>query len=81
MAFETIDHFIDNEFVPALEGKTFPTLNPADNQPITDVASGSATDIDRAVTAARKAFDEGPWPRMTADQRAKALRRIGQLIG
>ena len=75
-----IYHFIDNQFVPSLEGETFPTLNPADNQVITPVASGSALDADRAVGAARRAFDSGPWPRLTAADRAKALRVIGDLI-
>jgi 5-carboxymethyl-2-hydroxymuconic-semialdehyde dehydrogenase len=73
-------HFINNEFVPSLDGQTFDTLNPATNKPITQVASGSAGDIDRAVKAARKAFDEGPWPRMSAKERARYLRTIGDLI-
>ncbi len=75
-----IYHFINNEFVPSLDGKTFQTLNPTTNKPITQVASGSAADIDRAVKAARRAFDEGPWPRMSAKERGKYLRKIGDLI-
>ena len=75
-----IKHFIDNEFVPSAAGKTFETLNPTTNKPITSVASGESSDIDRAVKAARKAFDSGPWPRMAAEERAKYLQRIGQLI-
>lgn len=75
-----VNHFIDNKFVPGLEGGRFETLNPANNQPITEVASGSAPDADRAVKAARAAFDQGPWPRLPAEERAKALRRIGDLI-
>ncbi|HWP82845.1 MAG TPA: 5-carboxymethyl-2-hydroxymuconate semialdehyde dehydrogenase [Bacteroidota bacterium] len=75
-----IKHFIHNQFVSAADGKTFETLNPATNEPITQVASGSAEDIDRAVTAARKAFDEGPWPRMMAEERARYLRKIAELI-
>ncbi len=75
-----IKHYIDNEFVPSADGSTFDTLNPTTNQPITQVASGSAAEIDRAVRAARKAFDEGPWPRMTPDERARYLRTIGDLI-
>ncbi len=75
-----IHHYINNEFVPSVDGKTFDTLNPMTNQPITQVASGSATDVDRAVKAARKAFDEGPWPQMSAEERGKYLRRIGDLI-
>jgi 5-carboxymethyl-2-hydroxymuconic-semialdehyde dehydrogenase len=75
-----ICHFIDDNFVPAVSGQTFETLNPATNRPIADVAAGSAEDVDRAVSAARRAFDSGPWPRMTATERAKYLHRIGELI-
>ncbi len=75
-----IEHFIDNEFVASAAGKTFETLNPTTNKPITSVASGESSDIDKAVKAARKAFDSGPWPRMAAEERARYLRRIGQLI-
>jgi Aldehyde dehydrogenase family len=49
-----------------LLGKTFPTLDPRTGEVIADVAEGDAEDINRAVHAARKAFDEGPWPKMTA---------------
>lgn len=49
-----------------LLGKTFPTLDPRTGEVIAHVAEGDAEDINRAVHAARKAFDEGPWPRMTA---------------
>jgi 5-carboxymethyl-2-hydroxymuconic-semialdehyde dehydrogenase len=75
-----VRHFIDNEFVDSLDDGTFQTLNPTDNQPITKVAAGKAADADRAVNAARKAFDQGPWPRLPAKERAKALRKIGELI-
>lgn len=75
-----INHFIDNAFVPSLDGKTFETLNPTNNRPITEVASGTERDADQAVNAARQAFDEGPWPRLSAEERARALRRIGDLI-
>lgn len=47
-------------------GKTFPTYDPRTGEVIAHVAEGDAEDINRAVAAARKAFDEGPWPRMTA---------------
>lgn len=46
-------------------GKTFPTYDPRTAEVIAHVAEGDAEDIDRAVSAARKAFDEGPWPKMT----------------
>jgi 5-carboxymethyl-2-hydroxymuconic-semialdehyde dehydrogenase len=75
-----VGHFIAKEFVESIEGRTFETLNPVDNKAITTVAAGEAADVDRAVKAARRAFDEGPWPRMPAEERARALRRIGDLI-
>ncbi|MBI3005165.1 MAG: 5-carboxymethyl-2-hydroxymuconate semialdehyde dehydrogenase [Ignavibacteriales bacterium] len=75
-----VQHFIDNKFVPSADGKTFDTLNPSTNKAITQVASGNAADVDRAVKAARKAFDEGHWPKMAAQERGKYLRRIGELI-
>ncbi len=75
-----IHHYINNAFVPSQKGETFETLNPATNKPITQVASGMAEDVDRAVRAARTAFDKGPWPRMTAKERGTYLRRIGELI-
>lgn len=75
-----IEHFINNKFVGSSDGKTFDTLNPSTNKPITQVASGNSEDINRAVASARKAFDEGPWPRMSAEERGKYLRKIGDLI-
>lgn len=53
-------------------GKTFPTLDPRTGEVIARVAEGDSEDIDRAVAAARRAFDEGPWPRMTAYVRTRA---------
>lgn len=47
-------------------GKTFPTLDPRTGEVIAHVAEGDAEDINRAVKAARTAFDEGPWPKMSA---------------
>lgn len=49
-----------------ISGKTFPTLDPRTGEVIANVAEGDAEDINRAVSAARKAFDEGPWPKMSA---------------
>ena len=75
-----VRHFVGGAFTDGAAGRTFPTLTPTTNEPITDVAEGLAEDIDRAVRAARRAFDEGPWPRMTAAERARYLRRIGDRI-
>lgn len=59
---------ISAEFVmfALVSGKTFPTLDPRTGDVIAHVAEGDAEDVNRAVAAARKAFDEGPWPKMTA---------------
>jgi 5-carboxymethyl-2-hydroxymuconic-semialdehyde dehydrogenase len=73
-------HFIAGRFVEPAEGGTFTSLNPATNEPIADVADGSAADVDAAVQAARRAFDDGPWPRLKASDRAAALRRIAGAI-
>ncbi|GAB2280439.1 hypothetical protein Dimus_015071 [Dionaea muscipula] len=71
---------INGQFVDAASGKTFPTVDPRTGDLIADVAEGDAEDIDRAVSAARKAFDEGPWPRMTAYERSKVLLRFADLV-
>ncbi|RLM80543.1 aldehyde dehydrogenase family 2 member B7, mitochondrial-like [Panicum miliaceum] len=61
-----IQLLINGNFVDAASGKTFPTMDPRTGEVIARVAEGDSEDIDRAVAAARRAFDEGPWPRMTA---------------
>ncbi len=71
---------IDGQWVEARSGETFETLNPATEDVITTVALGAAADIDAAVAAARKAFDDGPWPRMTPAERQRILQKLGDLI-
>jgi 5-carboxymethyl-2-hydroxymuconic-semialdehyde dehydrogenase len=73
-------HYIGGEFRPGLAGGTFETLSPMTNQPIARVAEGLEADVDLAVKAARSSFDEGPWPRMKAAERAALLRRIAGAI-
>ncbi|HZV49505.1 MAG TPA: 5-carboxymethyl-2-hydroxymuconate semialdehyde dehydrogenase [Candidatus Dormibacteraeota bacterium] len=75
-----VGHFIAGAFRPGQSGRTFETLNPATNEPLATVAEGLAADVDLAVQAARRAFEEGPWPRMPAGERARHLRRIAELI-
>jgi aldehyde dehydrogenase (NAD+) len=72
--------FIDGQWVEALSGATFRTINPATEEPITDVAEGRAEDIDRAVQAARRAFASGSWPAMAPADRARILWTIGDLL-
>src|SRR5947209_2120625 len=71
---------IDGERVEALDGRTFETIDPATEQPITTVARAGAQDVDRAVRAARRAFDEGAWPRLAAAERARLINRFAELI-
>lgn len=61
--------FIDGRFVAAASGKTFDTLNPATGEIITQLAACDADDVDIAVKAARRAFDEGVWSKMAPAQR------------
>lgn len=71
---------INGQFVDAASGKTFPTLDPRTGNVIAHVAEGDSEDINRAVSAARKAFDEGPWPKMTAYERSRVLFRFADLV-
>ena len=72
---------IDGEWVEAASGKTFPTVNPATEETLAEVAHGEAEDIDRAVRAARRAFeDDSPWRRMNASDRGRLIWRIADLI-
>ena len=61
-------------------GRAFTVTSPFTNEPLTTVSEASASDVDAAVGAARAAFDSGPWPRMTPNQRAEIMARIGRLI-
>src|SRR5690348_7855122 len=71
---------INGEAVDAASGRTFTTSNPATEEPITTVAEAGVEDVDRAVRAARAAFDDGPWPRMKPAERQRLLWRLGDLI-
>ncbi len=71
---------IEGQWVPAASGKTFQTIDPASEQPIADVPAGDKEDVDRAVRAARRAFEGGPWRRMTASERGRALWKLADLI-
>ncbi|KAM6569923.1 hypothetical protein CsatB_017908 [Cannabis sativa] len=73
-------NLINGHFVDAASGKTFPTYDPRSGEVLAHVAEGDAEDIDRAVAAARKAFDEGPWPKMTAYERSRVLLRFADLV-
>lgn len=70
---------IDGQFVPALSGRTFETLNPTTGQTLAAIAEGDSADVDRAVSAARRAF-EGPWSRFKPFERQAVLLRLADLV-
>lgn len=73
--------FINNEWVDAQSGKTFPTINPATGEKICDVAEGDKADVEKAVKAARKAFQLGsPWRRLDASERGNLLNKLADLL-
>ena len=71
---------IDGKWVNAASGKTFPTYNPATGEVLAQVAEGDRADIDLAVKAARKAFDSGPWSRLTASERGRLVWKLADLL-
>src|SRR5215470_15026940 len=72
--------FINGQWADAASGKTFETPDPATGETLAHVAEGDAEDVDRAVLAARQAFDDGPWGRLTPSERGRIIWRIGDLI-
>src|SRR6266498_2261627 len=70
---------VDGQFVDAESGKTFKTPNPATGETFAEVAEGEKADVDKAVVAARKAF-EGKWSKMSARDRGRLLYKLSQLI-
>lgn len=73
-----ISSFIDGKFADG--GQSFTTVEPATGRPLASVSLASAEDVARAVEAARRAFDEGPWPRMAAAERAAFLTDMADLL-
>jgi phenylacetaldehyde dehydrogenase len=71
---------IDGKLVDAASGKTFPVYNPATGAILAQVAEADAEDVDRAVKAARRAFDEGPWSKMAPSERGKLLWKLAALL-
>src|SRR5208337_5607128 len=64
---------INGKWVEAASGKTFPTYNPATGEVLAQVAEGDREDIERAVRAARAAFETGPWGKLTASERGRLI--------
>jgi len=72
--------FIDGEWSAPAEKGRLELISPVSEESIGSVAAAGEADIDRAVAAARRAFDHGPWPRMTVAERAARMRRLGELL-
>lgn len=72
--------FIDGDFVESISGKVFETYNPADGEVLAYVSEAQAEDVHLAVMAAKKAFEEGPWSKMSASERGRLMYRLGELI-
>jgi phenylacetaldehyde dehydrogenase len=72
--------YVDGQWVDALSGRRFDTVDPATEQVITTVPQSGAEDVERAVRAARRAFESGPWPAMTPAERQRLVWRIGEGI-
>ncbi|MCM3569961.1 aldehyde dehydrogenase family protein [Neobacillus mesonae] len=75
-----IELFIDGRFVPSVSGKTFETLNPATEEVLAVVCEAQEEDIDLAVKAARRAFESGSWPELSAAERSRLIYKFADLI-
>jgi len=71
---------INGKWVDSASGKTFPTYNPATGEVLSNVAEGDREDIDRAVKAARAAFETGPWSKISPSERGRMMWRLADLI-
>ena len=77
---KTLPMFLNGAWVEACDGRTREILNPANNELLAVVADGGERDAEVAIGHARRAFDEGPWPRMRAPERASYLFKLADLI-
>ncbi len=77
---EFYGHIINGEEVPSLDGATMPDIDPYTQEQWATIALGSKADADRAVAAAREAFDHGPWPRMGFEKRQQLMHRLADLM-
>lgn len=73
-------HYIGGQWVKSASTATFDVINPANEEVIAQVSAGNSDDIDAAVASARHAFDHGPWPKMTGEERAGYLSKIAEII-
>ena len=72
--------FVAGKWQAPVSGESYQPINPANEEPLTAVGKSDERDIDLAVAAARKAFDAGPWPRMSPHERGRIVWRLGDLV-
>ncbi|MCL4385823.1 MAG: aldehyde dehydrogenase family protein [Actinobacteria bacterium] len=72
--------FIDNKWVDASDKNTTPVINPANGEIVANVAFATKEDVDMAIISAREAFDKGPWPKMSAMERGRILKKCADII-
>jgi aldehyde dehydrogenase (NAD+) len=77
---ELFGHVIDGEVVPSLDGQTMPIYDPATGEQVAVAAAGTAADVERAVSSAREAFEDGRWRFLPPLEQERRLRRLAQLI-
>ena len=71
---------INGNWVSSISGKNFPTYNPATGEVLAQVAEGDREDVELAVKAARRAFDHGPWRRLTSSERGRMIWKLADLL-
>src|SRR5499427_7937572 len=76
----TYQNYVNGQWVPSASGETFPVYDPSTEEVIAQVASSNAADVDKAVKAARAAFDSGPWPAATAQDRGRILFKLAESV-
>src|SRR5256885_15706879 len=77
---KTYQMFIDGEWVASKSNKTFPVYDPSTEEIIAQVPEANSDDVNRAVKAAKSAFEEGPWATTTAQERGRVLFRLAEKI-
>jgi 5-carboxymethyl-2-hydroxymuconic-semialdehyde dehydrogenase len=75
-----IQHYIDGRLEDSADGAVFDVIDPVSNEPYLTAAAGKKADIDRAVASARRAFVDGPWPRLLPRERSRVLHRIADIV-
>ena len=80
VALPELKLLINNQWVASESGKTFATINPSTGEEICQLAEADTADVDKAVEAAREAFEHGPWRKMNASARGRLINRLADLI-